>query len=135
MGLLADSSVVIDVFNPVSPWFHWSLEMVVREGRTGPVGLNQIILAEVLAGARAPQQAVILGRFVRFELPWSASAVAGAAHGAYKRRGGEKDVLLPDFLIGAHAAVENLALITRDPRRIRTAFPGVRLITPETDPL
>lgn len=89
---------------------------------------------ECLAG-RPPLPESLFQGLTRASLPWAAAPVAGVAYGAYKRRGGSKDAILADFLIGAHAVVEGLALLTRDPRRIRTAFPDVRLITPETDPL
>lgn len=56
--------------------------------------------------------------------------LAGHAFRAYRRRGGPRTNVLPDFIIGAHAAAENVALLTRDPQRVRTYFPDVVLLTP-----
>jgi len=69
-------------------------------------------------------------RFVRSPLPWDAAFLAGKCFTAYRRRGGEKRSPLPDFYIGAHAAVAGLSLLTRDPARYRTYFPKLKLIAP-----
>ncbi len=70
------------------------------------------------------------GRFERRSIPWEAAFLAGKRFRDYRRRGGARLYPLPDFFIGAHAAVEGLALITRDPARYRTYFPGLRLVAP-----
>lgn len=134
MAVLVDSSVVIDVLNVASPWRHWAVDALKTSRRKGVVCINPVVLAECFAGPRTatiPEFAL----FEQRELPWASAPIAGAAYGAYKQRGGSKDAILADFLIGAHAFVEGLALLTRDPRRIAAAFPDVRLITPETEPL
>jgi predicted nucleic acid-binding protein len=64
-------------------------------------------------------------------IPREAAFLAARAHATYRERGGSRPMILPDFLIGAHALVENLALLTRDGRRYRQAFPGLKLITPQ----
>jgi predicted nucleic acid-binding protein len=134
MAVLLDSSVVIDLLNLASPWRAWTAATLKRVRRTEALCINQVVLAECLAGP-TPLPARVFERFERRALPWEAASLAGPAQGAYRRRGGAKDTILADFLIGAHAAAENLALLTRDPRRIAIAFPSVRLITPETEPL
>jgi predicted nucleic acid-binding protein len=131
---LVDTSVLVDLADARSEHHNWSLGALARAVRFDWLALNPVIFAECLAG-EPPLPEPLLERFRRLDLPWSAATLAGPAFGAYRRRGGGKDAILADFLIGAHAAAEGLTLITRDPRRIRTAFPSVRLITPETDPL
>lgn len=132
--VLVDSSVLIDVFGPETSWRSWSTTALERCARRGALFLNPIVFAEVSA-IRSRAGADLPGGLSRRDLPWAAAPLAGEAYAAYRRRGGTKDTILPDFLIGAHAAVEGLALLTRDPQRVRTAFPAVRLITPETSPL
>jgi len=69
--------------------------------------------------------------FRRDPLPWPAAFLTGKAFLAYRRRGGSRTAPLPDFYIGAHAAVAGFTLVTRDPRRYPTCFPKLRLISPE----
>jgi predicted nucleic acid-binding protein len=66
------------------------------------------------------------------EIPLAAAFLAGHAHAGYRQAGGRRVAILPDFLIGAHAAVTGRPLLTRDPRRIATYIPGANLITPAT---
>lgn len=96
--------------------------------------INQVIYAEISAGFRTPEECdrVLGERWVeRIPLPWPASFLAGRAFLEYRRRSGLKRSPLPDFFIGAHAAVGGLRLLTRDPGRYRTYFPTVELIAPE----
>ena len=105
----------------------------VRPSAKGPILINPIIYAE-LAPAFATQSD--LDRwldpsiFQRLPLPYSAGWMAARAFVAYRRAGGARNSPLPDFYIGAHAAVEGLTLATRDAPRYRTYFPTVVLITP-----
>ena len=71
-----------------------------------------------------------LAGFARAPLPWPAAYLAGRAHARYRRAGGTRRSTLPDFFVGAHAAVEGMALLTRDAGRYRTYFPTVALICP-----
>ena len=130
--MLVDSSVLIDLVKPDERWSPWSRATLASLRGRG-VFINQIIYAECLivfraAGYRTLAEERMIGRL---DLSWEAAARAAEAHSDYRRRGGPKEAVLPDFLIGAHAAVAGLALLTRDPRRIRTAFPEVQLITPD----
>jgi predicted nucleic acid-binding protein len=68
--------------------------------------------------------------FDREALPYEAAFLAGKCFLAYRRRGGAKQSPLPDFLIGAHAAVSGYSLLTRDAARYRTYFPKLSLLTP-----
>lgn len=99
----------------------------------GALFVNQIVYAEVSVGFASIEDCdrVLRSRWVELiPLPWPASFLAGKAFIEYRRRDGAKRSPLPDFFIGAHAAVEGLRLLTRDPNRYRTYFPSVKLISP-----
>jgi predicted nucleic acid-binding protein len=99
----------------------------------GPLFVNQIVYAEVSVGFPNIEDCdrVLRSRWVELvPIPWPASFLAGRAFVDYRGRGGAKRSPLPDFFIGAHAAVEGLRLLTRDPRRYRTYFPTVELVSP-----
>ncbi len=94
-----------------------------------------IIWAEVATAFRNSQAMVLLedeSFLQRLAIPWEAAELAGVAHREYRRRGGAREAILPDFLIAAHAAYDNLILLTRDPRRAKTAFPKLICITPDS---
>lgn len=96
--------------------------------------LDPIVYAELSVSfptIEALDEALPHDRYRRESLPWDAGFVAGKAYLAYRRRGGDRRSPLPDFYIGAHAAVRRYALLTRDARRYRTYFPTVPLIAPE----
>jgi predicted nucleic acid-binding protein len=131
---LVDSNVLIDSLNPHSPWRPWADGALVDALDRGVLFVNQIIYAEVSVSFDSVERCdEALGtRWVeRIPLPWPASFLAGKAFVEYRRRGGTKRSPLPDFFIGAHAAVEGLPLLTRDPARYRSYFPTVELIAPE----
>lgn len=129
---VVDSSVLLDVFTDDPHWGAWSRAQLTEAAQRGALVLNAIVLAEVaprftrLEALRAalPSMAVIE------ELPAAGAFLAGHAHSAYRRAGGTRRAVLPDFLIGAHAAVTGRPLLTRDPVRVATHIPGVRLIAP-----
>lgn len=131
---LVDSNVLIDSLDPLSPWRAWADEALEDALDRGVLFVNQIIYAEVSVAFAAVEHCdEALGtRWVeRVPFPWPASFLAGKAFVEYRRRGGIKRSPLPDFFIGAHAAVDGLALLTRDPGRYRTYFPTVELIGPK----
>lgn len=132
-GTLVDSNVLLDLITRDPDWSEWSAEHLADALDHGPVVINQIVYGEVsigFSGVEALDAALSEERFVRANLPWSAAFLAARAFQDYRRRGGSRTSTLPDFLIGAHAAVLGLRLLTRDPTRYRTYFPTVRLITP-----
>ena len=97
------------------------------------IAINPIIYAEVSAGFATIELLDVHlgdGAFRRLALPYEAGFIAGRAFVDYRRRGGQRTSPLPDFYIGAHAAVAGLSLLTRDPRRYAGYFPRVRLISP-----
>lgn len=117
-----------------SEWSDWSATMLARCADESPLLINPIIYAEVSAGfARIEEldEALPTEFFRREPLPWEAAFLAGKCFLAYRRRGGTRRSPLPDFYIGAHAAIQGLVLLTRDPRRYRTYFPRLSLLAPE----
>lgn len=137
MATLIDSNILIDALNAESPWQSWSTGKIAEARRSGPVMINQLILAEVAAGFSSEDllnRALDPGSFRRDVLPWEAAFIAGRAFAAYRRGGGEKTSPMPDFYIGAHALVRGYGLISRDTRRYRTYFPDLDLIAPDTHP-
>lgn len=131
---LVDSNVLIDILDQDTRWGPWSDEALIEALEIGAVFVNQIVYAEVSIGfpTTAECDAALETRGIeRMPLPWPAAFLAGRAFVDYRSRGGDRMSLLPDFLIGAHAAVAGLRILTRDPARIRSYFPAVELITPE----
>jgi predicted nucleic acid-binding protein len=130
---LIDSNVLIDVATDDDTWGAWSGATLAWCADHGRLAVNPIIYAEVAAGFdRIERLDEVLPRqiFLRLPLPWDAGFLAGRSFVAYRRRGGTRTTPLPDFYIGAHAAVHDLTLVTRDPSRYRTYFPRVRLVAP-----
>lgn len=131
---LVDSNVLIDVVVGDEQWAAWSIEALIEALDAGPVFVDQVVFAEVSIGyrtAEACQEALAVQGIERIPIPWPAAFLAGRAFAAYRDRGGTKLAPLPDFFIGAHAAVAGLRLLTRDASRYRTYFPTVELIAPE----
>ncbi len=129
--ILVDTSVIADIFTKDPEWFEWSSEQIESWADEGPVCYDQIIFAEL--SVKFDSQKDLENRlsvFTFLPLPLNASFQAGKAFEKYRGAGGKKARPLPDFFIGAHAYVKHLPLLTRDPRRVRTFFPSVRLITP-----
>jgi predicted nucleic acid-binding protein len=131
---LVDSNVLIDIVVEDPQWAPWSDEALIDALDEGPVFVDQIIFAEISIGyttAEACQQALAARGLELIPIPWPVAFLAGRAFATYKQRGGAKLAPLPDFFIGAHAAVAGLRLLTRDASRYRTYFPTVELIAPE----
>jgi predicted nucleic acid-binding protein len=132
-GVFIDSSVLLDVFTEDPRWLAWSEAQLTRVAQSGTIVINAVVLAEIaprfsrIEALRSalPSMAVIE------EIPAAAAFLAGHAHANYRRVGGTREAILPDFLIGAHAAVTARPLLTRDPRRVATHIPGTKLITPD----
>ena len=130
---LVDSNVLFDFLSEDEEWFDWSSAMIEQASNTGVVALNPIIYAEISVRYERIEELdeeLPAEYFLRAPLPWEAAFLAGKVFAQYKRRTGTKRSPLPDFYIGAHAAVAGMTLLTRDPRRYRTYFPRLRLISP-----
>ena len=132
--ILVDTNVLIDVAVDDPHWGQWSSEKLAQARDTDRLALNAIVYAELSVHfdtAELLESVLAPFRFERLHLPWEAAFLAGKAFRRYRLGGGAKSAPLPDFFIGAHAAVAGLALLTRDPRRYRRYFPRVRLICPD----
>jgi len=104
-GTLIDTNVIVDYLDQSSEWFSF-------------------------ARIEDVEKALPLEYFVRAAIPWDAAFLAGKAFQQYRRRGGIRTSPLPDFFIGAHAAVTGMALLTRNPRHFRAYFPKLKIIAP-----
>jgi predicted nucleic acid-binding protein len=134
MATLVDSNVLIDVIEETPGWSDWSVTALEAAGSEGSMVINQVIYAELsvrYADTDELDRDLPVDLFQREQIPWPAAFLAGKAFVEYRRRGGRRRSPLPDFFIGAHAAVTGLRLLTRDPLRYRTYFPTVELIAPE----
>ena len=130
---LVDSNVLIDVFDDDSEWQEWSDAMITACADRGALVINPVVYAELAAGFADPDDLdeALSPDFVKREpLPWAAAFLAGHAFVRYRRLGGTRHAPLPDFYIGAHAAVAGYTLLTRDARRYRYYFPKLRIVSP-----
>ena len=130
---LVDSNVLVDILTDDDEWSDWSASMLEEAADGGLLAINSIIYAEVSVAYRRIEDLeahLPADYYIRSALPWEAAFLAGKAFAAYRRRGGARRSPLPDFYIGAHAAVSGMTLLTRDAGRYRTYFPKLRLITP-----
>ena len=131
---LVDSNVLLDVLTEDPTWAGWSIGALTQALDAGRVVVNPIVYAEVSVGFDQIEDlddALPTSQFVRQPLPYPAGFVAGKAFLAYRRRGGSRPTPLPDFYIGAHAAVSGYRLLTRDASRYRTYFAGIDVVAPE----
>jgi len=132
--VMLDSNVLLDVLTEDPAWFEWSSRALEECAQDHILVINPIIYAEVSIGfdrmedldAALPENLI-----ERRPIPLEAAFLAGKCFLKYRGRGGQKQSTLPDFFIGAHAAVEKMTLLTRDASRYRTYFPRLRLICPE----
>ncbi len=133
--ILIDSCVITDLADPAGPWFNWSAETLEHLDLSHTLIINPIIYAECSVGYERIEDVEALFEHLGFTLkpiPKEALFLAGKAFLQYKKRKGEKGNVLPDFFIGAHAAVSGYTLVTRDKGRFSTYFPGVELIMPDS---
>lgn len=130
---LVDSNVLLDVATSDSGWSARSSRALAAAANESPLVINALIYAEIsIAYERVEdlEQALPCAMFRREQLPYEAAFLAGKAFLQYRRRGGARTSPLRDFYIGAHAAVSDFRILTRDSRRYRTYFPTVDLIVP-----
>lgn len=134
--ILVDSCVITDLANPKSQWYLWSASILEQLDQEHTLVINPIIYTECSIAYAYIEEVEKLFAHLGFalkEIPKEALFLAGKAYLAYKKRKGEKGNVLPDFFIGAHAAVANYGLVTRDRGRFGTYFPSVKLIMPNVN--
>jgi len=131
---LVDSCVLLDVITGDQQWADWSAGQIALAMDTGRVVINPLIYAEVSFGYETVEELDELlpsSDYEREPLPYVAGFAAGKAFLRYRRGGGDKRSPMPDFYIGAHAAIAGYRLLTRDVRRYRTYFPTIDIVGPE----
>ncbi len=132
-GLLVDSNVILDIFLDDPNWADWSESALVEYSSDTDLYINSIVYSEVSIGFEKIEElesAMNKSGFQMLEIPKEALFLAGKVFLKYRRSRGIKSSPLPDFYIGAQAAVFDMELITRDVTRYHTYFPSVRLISP-----
>ena len=132
-GVLVDTNVWIDCIDTASPWHDWAVDQLQLRSERAPLHVNLIIYTELLVpgpDVSALDELLDVYDVQRSSLPWACAALAAKAFGLYRRRGGARLLPLPDFFIGAHAAVANLSVLTRDPTGYASYFPRLSLLGP-----
>jgi len=131
--VLVDANVLLDVMTDDPQWYGWSAAQLDACAAKAELCINPIVYAEVSVGfARIEEldEALPHDAFTRLGLPWEAGFLAGKAFLRYRRAKGSRTSPLPDFYIGAHAAVDGMALLTRDAARYRSYYPTLKLVCP-----
>lgn len=131
--VMVDSCILLDILTEDPRWFDWSSQALQRCAERSILVINPIIYSEVsirFDTVEELEEALPKSMFVRRDVPWEAAFLAGKCFVKYRRAGGQKKTPLPDFFIGAHAAVQKLDLLTRDTGRYEAYFPTIKLITP-----
>jgi len=131
--LLVDTNVLVDVLQNDPQWADWSIGQLRAQAQLHQLLINPVIYAELslsFSTFEALDRVVATMELAMHEMPRPALFLAGKAYLQYRRRGGGKAQVLPDFFIGAHAAVEGWPLLTRDASRFRTYFPSLEVVAP-----
>lgn len=128
-----DSNVMLDIMTEDPDWSEWSASALQRQADRSILVINPLVYAEVSIRFERIEDlddALPATLFRRDPLPWEAAFLAGKSFLAYRRRGGARHTPLPDFYVGAHAAVAGMTLLTRDSSRYRSYFPSLEIIAP-----
>jgi predicted nucleic acid-binding protein len=131
-GTLVDANILLDIFTCDPAWVEWSRDALAEAFDIGAVIVNPIVYAEISIRFEHIEELdeALPAQLQREALPWEAAFLAGKCFREYRRRGGTRRSPLPDFYIGAHAAVSGRALLTRDRTRYRSFFPTLALVSP-----
>lgn len=132
-GTLVDTNIWIDCIDQGSQWHEWAIEQLQTLSERAPLHVNLIIYAELLIpGPDMEALDALLDVYdtLRTPIPWSSASLAATAFALHRRRGGSKLKPIPDFFIGAHAAVANLSVLTRDPVPYKSYFPRLVVLAP-----
>ena len=131
--LLVDTNVLVDVLQDDPQWAGWSIGQLRAQAKIHELVINPVVYAELslsFSTFESLDRVVETMQLALREIPRPALFLAGKAYLQYRRRGGSKAQVLPDFFIGAHAAVEGWPLLTRDAGRFRTYFPSLEVVAP-----
>jgi predicted nucleic acid-binding protein len=130
--VLVDSNIILDIFTGDPAWSDWSSQALRDAADNNRVAINPIIFAEISVRFSRIEDAdaALPSILERESIPYEAAFLAGKVYSTYRRRSGNKTTPLPDFFIGAHAAVSGYELLTRDAARFRTYFPSLKIIAP-----
>ena len=131
--LLVDTNVLVDVLQDDPQWADWSIGQLRAQAKIHELVINPVVYAELslsFATLETLDAVVAKMELTLHEIPRPALFLAGKAFAQYRRRGGGRAQVLPDFFIGAHAAVQGWSLLTRDAGRFRTYFPSLRVLAP-----
>lgn len=132
-GVIVDSNVLLDILSHDPVWMEWSADRFDEAAQSSALVINPVIYAEIsyrFSRKEDLEEALPKAMLQREPIPYDAAFLAAKAHLIYRKRKGGKPSPLPDFFIGAHAAVRGYALLTRDAARYRSYFPTVKLIAP-----
>ena len=131
--VLIDSNILIDIFSDNPEWYKWSRDNLTYLSQMTNLYINPVIYSEISIGFRRIEE---LERYLAVMpvktayIPKEALFLAGKAYLSYRKKSGTKLSTLPDFFIGAHAAVNKWQIITRDPKRMSFYFPALKIISP-----
>ncbi len=134
--VLVDTHVLIDLFENDPTWAKWSMAQLRAQSQVHKLVIAPVIYSELSAAFASPKELDTQLERIDIDIhhpPRPALFLAGKAFVQYRRRGGSRTGVLPDFLIGAHAAIREWPILTRDVRRYRDYFPTVQLIAPEAN--
>ena len=132
-GTLVDTNVWLDCIDENSPWHEWSMNQLQSCSERSPLHINLIIYTELLVpGPSLAALDALLDVYetLRSPLPWACAALTAAAFSIYRKQGGSRQVPMPDFYIGAHAAVSNLSVLTRDAKPYKKYFQRLVVVAP-----
>ncbi|MDP1646640.1 MAG: type II toxin-antitoxin system VapC family toxin [Rubrivivax sp.] len=131
--LLVDTKVLVDVLQDDPQWANWSIGQMRAQASIHQLTINPVIYAEISLSFSTLEALDGIVATLALELrgiPRPALFLAGKAYVQYRKRGGSRLQVLPEFFIGAHAAVEGWPLLTRDATRFRTYFPTLQVVAP-----
>ena len=130
--VIVDTNILLDLYTQDEVWEGRSAAAIASAANANVLVINPIIYAELSVGIEKIEKLdEFLGAdFRRDSLPWPAAFIAGKAFLSYRRRGGSKTAPMPDFYIGAHAAIQGMRILTRNPKRYTSYFPTVKIIQP-----
>jgi len=132
--ILVDTCVLLDVVTGAPDWADWSERQLAVWAARGPLLINEVVFAEFCAAYQHLAEVEHAVRFMELDervIPNEGLFLGSQAHRLYRRRGGNKATVLPDFLIGAHAAVLRVPILTRDPRRFTSYFANLEVVSPD----